>query len=429
MKKFVFVILFVTSFLSVYAQYYEEVNIDGVEYGSSLTFCCEDNNLLGVVIHGTDCSDQTWTLRDGSTLDVLVDGENLDSLIVSNPHEYKYFILDYYGCDNDIEVQCNIFFISSTSYNPFDEPVIWKRQSVPIILDCYVDGGLWSTGEIGRTIEVVEPGIYSVTFSTVCGSTTHSVEVRNNVDLYRATVDLRTNKNKVTWQVTPEQSQYITDVKIYRDDVLVGTSPYTDGYFLDAIGSDAAARNYRIVGVSVEGDDCPIPSYEKGTIHTTYYEDVDGNLNMTWNTPYIEEGAQGTLTGFQICKYNPATEEVTVIDQVNKLTTDYTCSSSAFIEGQATIAAIFDSKDMESRSFSNRNTMLAVGENEENGFKAYPNPAKDRVTVEGTGLMIVTNTLGQTILTKEIDGKTTIDLPQGLYFVKMNGETRKIVVE
>lgn len=429
MKKFVFVILFVTSFLSVYAQYYEEVNIDGVEYGSSLTFCCEDNNLLGVVIHGTDCSDQTWTLRDGSTLDVLVDGENLDSLIVSNPHEYKYFILDYYGCDNDIEVQCNIFFISSTSYNPFDEPIIWKRQSVPILLDCYVDGGLWSTGEIGRTIEVVEPGIYSVTFSTVCGSTMHSVEVRNNVDLYRATVDLRTNKNKVTWQVTPEQAQYITSVKVYRDDVLVGTAPYTNGYFLDAIGSDAAARNYQIVGVSKEGDDCPIPSYQKGTIHTTYYQDVNNDLNMTWNIPYVEEGAQGQLTGFEIYKYSPATEELTLIDAVNSSITDYTCNANAFIGGQATIAAVFSSKDMESRSFSNLNTVLAVDENEGNNFKIYPNPAIGRITVEGTGSLSITNIVGQTILTKEIDGQATIELPRGMYFVQMNGVTRKIVVE
>jgi hypothetical protein len=32
-------------------------------------------------------------------------------------------------------------------------------------------------------------------------------------------------------------------------------------------------------------------------------------------------------------------------------------------------------------------------------------------------------------MTREIDGKATVELPQGLYFVKMNGVTRKIVVE
>ena len=70
-----------------------------------------------------------------------------------------------------------------------------------------------------------------------------------------------------------------------------------------------------------------------------------------------------------------------------------------------------------------------VDENLRCAFKIYPNPAKGYVMVEGTGTMTVTNALGQTILTKEIDGKDKMELPQGLYFVKMGGETRKIVVE
>ena len=62
-------------------------------------------------------------------------------------------------------------------------------------------------------------------------------------------------------------------------------------------------------------------------------------------------------------------------------------------------------------------------------FKVYPNPAKGCITVEGTGTMTITNALGQTILTKEIKGKGKMELPEGLYFVKMGDETRKIVVE
>ena len=68
-------------------------------------------------------------------------------------------------------------------------------------------------------------------------------------------------------------------------------------------------------------------------------------------------------------------------------------------------------------------------ENHRSTFKIYPNPAKGCITIEGTGTMTVTNALGQTLLTKEINGKDKVELPQGLYFVKMGGETRKIVVE
>ena len=70
-----------------------------------------------------------------------------------------------------------------------------------------------------------------------------------------------------------------------------------------------------------------------------------------------------------------------------------------------------------------------IEEIQRNAFKVYPNPAKDHIIVEGSGVVTLTNALGQTILTKEIHGKEKMELPQGLYFVKMGSETRKIVVE
>lgn len=42
---------------------------------------------------------------------------------------------------------------------------------------------------------------------------------------------------------------------------------------------------------------------------------------------------------------------------------------------------------------------------------------------------MVCNMLGQSVMTMEINGKAAIELPQGLYFVKMGAKTRKIVVE
>ena len=152
-------------------------------------------------------------------------------------------------------------------------------------------------------------------------------------------------------------------MKVYRDGFFVGTAPYENGYFLDAIGSDNAARNYQIVGVTPEGEDCPIASHQKGTIHTTYYLDVNDNLNMTWNIPYVEQGAQGSLTYFQVCKYDPNTEQLTVVDQVNSLITDYTCGVNQFAGGYPVIAAVFsNSKDreFEDMSFSNMYTDIAI---------------------------------------------------------------------
>ena len=72
---------------------------------------------------------------------------------------------------------------------------------------------------------------------------------------------------------------------------------------------------------------------------------------------------------------------------------------------------------------------LEVSEQSETVFNVYPNPAQGRFTVEGIGRMTVSNLLGQVVLVKEIDGPTTVLLPQGMYFVKLGETTRKIVVE
>ena len=62
-------------------------------------------------------------------------------------------------------------------------------------------------------------------------------------------------------------------------------------------------------------------------------------------------------------------------------------------------------------------------------FEVWPNPAQDSFIVEGKGKMTITNALGQILINHEIDGKETITLPQGLYFVKIGNTTRKVVVE
>lgn len=102
---------------------------------------------------------------------------------------------------------------------------------------------------------------------------------------------------------------------------------------------------------------------------------------------------------------------------------------------QCGVARILEDGTFELLSLSNKvdNPMHdtnGLDEDErETSLSIYPNPAKDCFTVEGTGIMHVTNVLGHEIMNKEIDGKTTIELPQGLYFVKLGGATRKIVVE
>lgn len=429
MKRVVLIITMIVGAMSTFAQNVEHIYIENLP--NSIETCFDNGTIY--YVHAEDSCEYFIFIRNGAFY------ECLDPLIINPINGYNYEIT-YDGC--------NVSHMFSITYgrslpNAFTKTV-WILNDETVALsaveidsvDYYHYKWVHGTDTISTEpiIYVDEPGTYDCIIYNGCGLTTRTFVFRDKVELYRATVDLETNLNKATWQTTPEQAEYISEVNVYRDGLLVGTAPYEQGYFLDNIGSDNAARNYHLVAVTTEGEESPV-SYQKGTIHTTYYEDVNSNLNMTWNIPYVEEGANGTLTYFQICKFDPSTGEITVVDQVNAAITDYTCGVNQFDGGYAVIAAVFnDGKGVEELSFSNLTTeILGI---EENGpstgsgtFIVYPNPAKDRVTIEGKGLAIITNALGQIIMTKEIDSKETIELPRGMYFVKMNGVTRKIVVE
>ena len=63
------------------------------------------------------------------------------------------------------------------------------------------------------------------------------------------------------------------------------------------------------------------------------------------------------------------------------------------------------------------------------GLKVWPNPNNGTFTVEGEGRLKVFNLLGQAVIDLDLDGKTTMTLPRGVYIMKLNGQTAKLVVE
>ena len=156
-----------------------------------------------------------------------------------------------------------------------------------------------------------------------------------------------------------------------------------------------------------------------------YLTGINNTIEVNWNAPTGYD-----LLGYNICEWNANDGTLTTIDYVGASVTSYTCQQSQFDQGYIVIQGVEAGKDGETRLLSNRSMdLVGLGENESTAFKVYPNPAKDRFIVEGSGTMTITNTFGQTFLRREIDGKTTIELPQGMYFVKLGGVTRKVVVE
>lgn len=382
-----------------------------------------------VLVYGlNDCYEFYWTIN-GQT--------HHENPIIINVGVGELYEIEYYGCN--FICGFNIWFEDDFLHlpNPITQTV-WKHQYETLQLqpvgndslgEPYWYEYLWSTGSTEPIIEVTEPGIYTCEMSVPCGSATRTFIVRDNVELYRATCDLETNLNMVTWPTTPAQAEYVSQVEIKRDGLIVGTAPYTDGQFIDNIGSDAASRTYTVTAIATDGTPCPITSYPKETIHMAYLTGINNTIEVNWNTPTGYD-----LLGYNICEWNANDGTLTTIDYVGASVTSYTCQQSQFDQGYIVIQGVEAGKDGETRLLSNRSSET-VGV-EENGtstgsgaLTVYPNPAKGAFTVEGTGQMTITNVLGQTALTREIDGKGTIELSRGIYFVKLNGATRKIVVE
>ena len=77
-------------------------------------------------------------------------------------------------------------------------------------------------------------------------------------------------------------------------------------------------------------------------------------------------------------------------------------------------------------------TLMSTEETVVNTMSVYPNPAKSSFTVEGTGLLSITNILGQTIMEKPIEEMSIITLSEGIYLLRLTdgsaSTTRKVIV-
>ena len=397
--------------------------VDEFNDGETKVFCADT-----VIIHvDSTCEWTMWCRPDYSE-----SFYSYELIVTENQHQGDWHVTSD-ACMLHMDICVYITSLESNAFNPFDEPFIWKHPDDTITLGNpelnYLEW-LWSTDETTTTIDVVQDGTYSATnVNDPCGPRTYSIEVRNNVEIELATCDLESNLNLLTWPVTATQAQYIDYVIVKRDGMQVGTADYSDGQFTDNIGSGSASRTYTLTAIATDGTECPIVSYPKETIHMSYTLGMNNTIEIEWNTPTGYD-----LLGYNICEWHEDDGSLTVIDYVGASVTSYTCSENQFDEGYIVVQGVEADKDGETRLLSNRSSeTVGLGENGPSTgsgtLTVYPNPAQGAFTVEGMGRLSITNVLGQTVLTREIDGKETVELPLGIYFVKLNGQTRKIVVE
>jgi len=428
MKKFLIIVFWLIICISAWSQNNFNICITEIVNGQNFQFCENEYDEI-VISKDTTCNGfVSWNVLVFPSGDEYYYETNEITVnsAIGNELEIRY----YDGCNIPIRIFA-IHFHGFQPNEPWSQEFIWKRYGETISLEAPYGDDLeyqWSTGSHQQSINLTEPGVYWIRVYNDCGELTDTIQVRDNVEISLATCDLESNLNMVTWPTTVAQAEYVDHLNVKRDGITVATANYSDGFFLDNIGSDAAPRTYSLVAVGTDGTECPIESYPKETIHMSYLLGVGNTVEVGWNQPSGYD-----LLGYNICEWNPNSKDgdLTVIDFVGAGVTSYTCQASQFDNGNIVVQGVEAGKT-ENRLLSNRSwEILNVGEQPVQNFKIYPNPSNGTFTVEGVSTLTIYSMLGQIIATSQSEnGVHTFTLAPGIYFIKSDeGTSKKVVVQ
>lgn len=205
--------------------------LDSVANWSTHYFCASTvdtvmiHKLSGTVIDHWNCSIPPYNFYE-------------DSLAI--PNTYNTYnptgLLGYYYTTGGMMV-----------YIIFDDPVtslLLPDQVIcgttPITLDAGNPGAryLWSTGDTTQTIQVNTTATYWVTIFSACGNVTDScnlIFVAPEPELCVVTFDTATQKNKLLWDGTNPQGQWMVIQKrdISNNMTTIDVTPFSDGYYVD----------------------------------------------------------------------------------------------------------------------------------------------------------------------------------------------------
>lgn len=448
MKKVIALVAVIMATLCsiLHAQNYIIENVSSFSHMGEYLYCRDIDSLT----IGKDCqNDAFWDVLSTSQ-DLLLFHGYADEVTIRQTDGPSIQIQYIGGGEN------KTFFIefSEPIPKPWDQDVIWITVGNQYTLEAPNGGGIqyyqWNDGSTGTEYTVTNPensGDISITLSNDCESQSDTIGVYYKAEIEMVSVDPYTDHIELTWDVNPYMAGYLESIEIYRDNYLIATVPYEDGQYIDdGVYGSQTSRTYKCKSISKNGFTSPY-GLNKPSIHMVYLIDAFNRLVMEANdvSNYYDK-----LTQYYVALMQE-NGEMLIIDSISvnkgkidndtknnfEVTRDgilrYTAGME-YINGSGFpvfIANLRDGNKRGKQMYSNvgANEIVGLPEPINNGIKVYPNPAKDRVTIEGTGKAIITNAIGQTILTKEIDGKATIELPRGMYFVKMKGVTRKIVVE
>lgn len=209
----------------------------------------------------------------------------------------------------------------------------------------------------------------------------------------------------------------------------VGDVPTTcpGDYLIGVTNINESDELHRSTGFGIENVDIGAPGTN---IPSTFVSNYGYNYSYETGTSLASPQVAGTVAlmysamdeeMIEDCKHNPA---------------DFALKARQALLDGADHLEVLEGKVAEARRLNAYGaitnlltTYETLEEQTSESFKVYPNPANGQFTVEGTGQMTVSNTLGQTVMTQHVDGQAAISLPKGLYFIKIGGKVTKIIVK
>ena len=375
-------------------------------------------------------------------------GETTPYIDVDNLGTYGVTVTD--ACGNVVSDQVTI-----NGEYPLHEPNLPEHAYLCIGGSVTLDAGTgfasytWSNGSHGQTCTVTAPGEYWVQTVNEYGcsgyaSTTVSYLTPPNIDestpvITTDTIGM-TGNNMVCWS---DDREYVAQVGIYRENLtnqwnLVGVADYHSRHFVDDVNSNERSYRYKLASIDICGNESELGRPYQ-TMSAVYLGPGVTNWWVQW-TPYKVAEANNSVDHYELWTADNLTDfnQHRVDEPVQYESSfgfyyvnlphgiqDSVLFVKAYIKEQYG-GGVSISNFMQNYELLGLDDDWATGTQ---GFLVYPNPAQNRFTVEGQGTMSISNVLGQTVITREIDGKETIALPRGMYFVKMGSQTRKIVVE
>lgn len=184
----------------------------------------------------------------------------------------------------------------------------------------------------------------------------------------------------------------------------------------------------------IDCEDAPLACYPVNDLNAEYvwHSGEEYGASLAWNQPEVTM----YLDHFNVYREVLITKELELVAGVSFTgLSEYeffdNLKDYVFGEFEYQVTSVYTNGEdiCESDPFIIALYVTDIAENTDAEVKVYPNPTKGMVTIEGAGHLTVVNTLGQTVRELDIDGQTTMELPKGVFFVKLNGVTNKVVVE